>query len=78
MNADFTPEAPHPDYECTLHIRGTKAWFQTIRDLLQTTTPEDIDQAHAKDFILDEVEEVINWINVNEEYYRPQTLNSKP
>ena len=75
MTTDFTPQPPHPDYEATLHIRGTKAWFQTIRDLLQTTTPEDIDQAHAKDFILDEVNEVINWINVHEEHYRP---NSKP
>ena len=36
MTTDFTPEAPHTDYECTLHVRGTKAWFQTIRDLLDT------------------------------------------
>lgn len=69
MTTDFTPEAPHSEYECTLHIRGTKAWFHTIHDLLQTTTPEDIDQAHAKDFILNEVNEVINWIDGNEKYY---------
>lgn len=69
MTTDFTPEAPHTDYECTLHVRGTKAWFQTIRDLLETTEPEDEDQARAKDFIKSEVEEVINWINQNEEYY---------
>ena len=70
MTTDFTPEAPHTDYECVLHVRGTKAWFQTIRDLLDTAVPEDEDQAHAKDFIKGEVEEVINWINKNEGYYK--------
>ena len=70
MTTDFTPEAPHKDYECTLHVRGTKAWFQTIRDLLETAEPQDEDQAHAKDFIKSEVEEVINWINQNEGYYK--------
>lgn len=74
MYTDFTPEAPHSEYECTLHIRGTKAWFQTIRDLLETSVPEDADQAHAKDFILDEVNEVINWINNNEPYYQNSKL----
>ena len=69
MTTDFTPEAPHVDYEATLHVRGTKAWFQTIRDLLETSVPEDADQTHAKDFILDEVNEVINWIDGNEKYY---------
>ena len=69
MTTDFTPEAPHTDYECVLHVRGTKAWFQTIRDLLDTAVPQDEDQAHAKDFIKSEVEEVINWINQNEGYY---------
>ena len=69
MNTDFTPEAPHSEYECTLHVRGTKAWFQTIRDLLQTTTPEDVDQARAKDFILHEIEDIIVWICANEKYY---------
>lgn len=69
MTTDFVPEPPHKDYECTLQIRGNKAWFQTIRDLLDNAEPEDEDQAHAKDFIKDEVEEVINWINQNEEYY---------
>ena len=39
MTTDFTPEAPHKDYECTLHVRGTKAWFQTIRDLLNNAEP---------------------------------------
>ena len=70
MTTDFTPEPPHRDYECTLQIRGNKAWFQTIRDLLDNALPEDEDQAHAKDFIKNEVEEVINWINQNEEYYK--------
>jgi hypothetical protein len=69
MTTDFTPEAPHKDYECTLHVRGTKAWFQTILDLLETAEPQDEDQAHAKDFIKSEVEEVINWIDQNEKYY---------
>ena len=69
MNNDFTPEAPHSEYECTLHVRGTKAWFQTIRDLLQTTTPEDVDQTRAKDFILHEIEDIIDWIGANEKYY---------
>lgn len=70
MTTDFTPEAPHIDYECTLHVRGTKAWFQTILDLIKTSEPEDEDQAHAKDFIMDEVDEVINWINQNAGYYQ--------
>lgn len=70
MTTDFTPEAPHTDYECVLHVRGTKAWFQTIRDLLDTAEPEDEDQSRAKDFIESEVEEVINWINQNEGYYK--------
>lgn len=70
MTTDFTPEPPHKDYECTLHVRGNKAWFETIRELLDTAVPEDEDQAHAKDFIKNEVEEVINWINQNEEYYK--------
>lgn len=70
MTTDFTPEAPHTDYECTLHVRGTKAWFQAIRDLLDTTEPEDKDQAQAKDFLCDEVGEVINWIEQHEEYYK--------
>ena len=70
MTTDFTPEAPHTDYECTLHVRGTKEWFQTIRDLLETAEPQDEDQVHAKDFIKSEVEEVINWINQNEGYYK--------
>lgn len=70
MTTDFTPEAPHTDYECTLHVRGTKAWFQTIRGLLDTAVPADEDQAHAKIFIMDEVEEIINWISQNEEYYK--------
>ena len=70
MTTDFTPEAPHTDYECTLHIRGTKAWFQTIRDLLATAVPADADQARAKIFIKSEVEEIINWINQNEGHYK--------
>lgn len=70
MHTDFTPEAPHDDYECTLHVRGTKAWFQTIRELLNTAVPEDEDQARAKDFLNDEVEDVINWIDQNEKYYK--------
>lgn len=70
MTTDFTPEAPHTDYECTLHVRGTKAWFQTIRDLLNNAEPFDEDQAHAKDFIMNEVDEIINWINQNERYYK--------
>lgn len=74
MNTDFTPHPPHVDYEATLHIRGTKAWFQTIRDLLETSVPEDADQARAKDFIRQEIEEVINWINNNEPYYQNSKL----
>lgn len=70
MTTDFTPEAPHKDYECVLHVRGTKAWFQTIRDLLNTAVPEDEDQEHAKDFIYQEVEEIINWIEHNEKFYK--------
>ena len=70
MTTDFTPEAPHADYECVLHVRGTKAWFQTIRDLLDTVVPEDEDQAHAKEFIAHEVENVIDWIEQNEEFYK--------
>lgn len=70
MTTDFTPEAPHKDYECTLHVRGTKTWFQTIRDLLNNAKPFDEDQAHAKDFLCHEVEEVINWIDSNEGYYK--------
>lgn len=62
MTTDFTPQPPHDEYECVLHIRGSLEWFKTIRDLLETSVPEDEDQAHAKDFIHDEVEEVINWI----------------
>ena len=68
MTTDFTPEAPHKDYECTLHVRGTKAWFQTIRDLLETSVPKDEDQAHAKDCLYHEVAEVINWIDQNVKY----------
>lgn len=71
MTTDFTPEEPHTDYECTLHVRCTKAWFQIIRDLLDTTDPEDEDQSRAKNFLYHEVEEVINWINHNEVYYLP-------
>ena len=56
--------------ECTLHVRGTKAWFQTIRDLLETSVPEDEDQAHAKDFLYHAVEDIINWISQNEGYYK--------
>jgi hypothetical protein len=51
-------------------VRGTKAWFQTILDLLETAEPQDEDQAHAKDFLYHEVEDVINWINQNEGYYK--------
>jgi hypothetical protein len=69
MNTDFTPQPPHSEYECTLHIRGNRAWFQTIRDLLGTSVPEDVDQAHAKDFIRHEIEDVINWIDGHEKYY---------
>lgn len=70
MTTDFTPEAPHTDYECTLHVRGSKAWFETIRGLLDTAVPEDEDQARAKDFLYHEVEDVINWIEQNEKYYK--------
>ena len=70
MTTDFTPEAPHSEYECTLHVRGTKAWFQTIRDLLDNAEPEDEDQVHAKEFISHEVENVIDWIEQNEEFYK--------
>lgn len=70
MTTDFTPEAPHTDYECTLHVRGSKAWFQTIRELLATAVPADEDQAHAKIFIKSEVEDVIDWINQNERHYK--------
>ena len=70
MTTDFTPEAPHTDYECTLQVRGTKAWFQTIRDLLETSVPEDEDQAHTKDFLYHAVEDIINWISQNEGYYK--------
>lgn len=77
MTTDFTPESPHKDYECTLHVRGTKAWFQTIRDLLETTEPKDEDQARAKYFITSEVEEAINWINQNEVYYKQNQLRHK-
>lgn len=70
MRTDFTPEALHSEYECTLHVRGNKAWFQTIRDLLDTAEPEGEDQAHAKEFISHEVENVIDWIEQNEEFYK--------
>lgn len=74
MNTDFTPHPPHVDYEATLHVRGTKAWFHSLRDLLMTTDPEDPDQIHVKDFILREVDEIINWINNNEPYYQNSKL----
>jgi hypothetical protein len=32
--------------------------------------PEDEDQAQAKDFLYHEVEDVINWIEQNEKYYK--------
>lgn len=70
MTIDFTAEAPHTDYECTLHVRGTKAWFNTILDLLKNAEPQDEDQAHAKDVIKSEVEDIINWIDQNEGYYK--------
>ena len=70
MTTDFTPEAPHTDYECTIHVRCTKELFQTIRELLETSVPEDKDQAQAKDFLYHEVEDVINWIAQNEKYYK--------
>lgn len=73
MRTDFSPEAPHTDYECTLHVRGTKAWFQTILDLLDTAAPSDVDQANAKIFLKSEVEEIINWIHQNESSYKTIT-----
>lgn len=70
MTTDFTAEAPHTDYECTLHVRGNKAWFHTILDLLKNAEPQDEDQAHAKDFIASEVEDIINWISQIEGFYK--------
>ena len=70
MTTDFTPEAPHTDYECTLHLRGSKAWFHTILDLLKNAEPQDEDQAHAKDLIKSEIEDIIIWMIQNEGYYK--------
>lgn len=70
MTTDFTAEAPHTDYECTLHVRGTKALFHVILDLLKTSEPQDEAQARVKDVIKSEIEDIIIWMVRNEGYYK--------
>ena len=41
-----------------------------VGEIVFPAVPEDEDQARAKDFLYHEVEEVINWIDQNEKYYK--------
>jgi hypothetical protein len=68
MTTDFIPHPPHTNYTATLKIRGTKEDFQNLYNLLTQAQPEDEAQHKLKEEVLDEIQELVNWIDTGEEY----------
>ncbi len=64
MNTDFTPHPPHTNYTATLKLKGTKSDFTDLYNLLSSTSPEDEDEQQIREKILEEIEELIHWIDV--------------
>lgn len=68
MTTDFIPHPPHDRYTATLTLRGTKEEFEALYNLLCNIEAEDDDQRRIKANILDEIEELIHWIDTGNKY----------
>lgn len=68
MVTDFTPHPPHTNYTATLKIRGTKEDFQELYNMLSDVDTETDEGYKIKEMVLDEIQELINYIDVGIEY----------
>lgn len=68
MTTDFTPHPPHADYKATLKVTGTKEEFQELYNFMESSELREYRDSKVFDEVLNEIQELINWIDTGEHY----------
>ena len=68
MTTDFTPHPPHKEYKATLKVTGTKEEFQELYNFMESSELREYRDSKIFDEVLNEIQELINWIDTGEQY----------
>lgn len=68
MKTDFETHPPHADYKATLKVTATKEEFQKLYKLIEASELGDIQYSRIYDNVLTELQDLIQYMSVGEEY----------